>query len=108
MVVTVFRSRVRADNAAEYMKMAAKMKELAEAMPGYRSHKAFTAEDGERCTIVEFESEETHRAWAELPAHRKAQQLGRERFYSEFSIHVCQPMRSNSFKLAPEADAVQK
>ena len=30
------------------------------------------------------------------------------RFYSEFSIHVCQPMRSNSFKLAPEADAVQK
>jgi len=108
MVVTVFRSRVRPDNAAEYMKMAAKMKELAEAMPGYLSHKGFTAEDGERCTIVEFESEETHRAWAELPAHRKAQQLGRERFYSEFSIHVCQPMRSNSFKLAPQPDAVQE
>lgn len=108
MVITVFRSRVRPENAAEYMKMAAKMKELAAAMPGYISHKGFTAEDGERCTIVEFESEEAHRAWAELPAHRKAQQLGRERFYSEFSIHVCKPLKSNSFKLSGQPDAVQK
>ena len=77
-------------------------------MPGYISHKGFTAEDGERVTIVEFESEDAHRAWAELPAHRKAQQLGRERFYSEFSIHVCKPMKSNSFKLSGQPYAVQK
>ena len=76
-----------------------KMKEIASAMPGYLGHKGFVAEDGERCTIVEFESEETHRAWAEHPGHRKAQQLGRERFYSEFSIHVCKPLKSNSFRL---------
>ena len=98
MIVTVFRSRVRSENLDEYQKMAAKMSELARSMPGYVSHKGFAAEDGERVTIVEFESEETHRAWAELPAHRKAQQLGRERFYSEFSIHVCQALRSSAFK----------
>ena len=98
MMVTVFRSRVRPENIDEYQKMSAKMSELARSMPGYLSHKGFTAEDGERVTIVEFESEETHRAWAELPAHRKAQQLGRERFYSEFSIHVCQALKSNAFK----------
>jgi heme-degrading monooxygenase HmoA len=98
MMVTVFRSRVRPENAGEYMKMAAKMKELAAAMPGYVSHKTFVAEDGERCTIVEFESEETHRAWAEYPPHRKAQQLGRERFYSEFSIHVCKALKSNAYQ----------
>ena len=108
MVITVFRSRVRPEHAADYMKMAAKMKELAAEMPGYISHKGFTAEDGERVTIVEFESEEAQRTWAELPAHRKAQQLGRERFYSEFSIHVCKPLRSNSFKLAQQPDALQK
>ncbi len=99
MMVTVFRSRVRPENAGEYMKMAAKMTELARSMPGYVSHKGFAAEDGERVTIVEFESEETHRAWAEHPAHRKAQQLGRECFYSEFSIHVCKALRSSSFRL---------
>lgn len=100
MMVTVFRSRVRPENIEEYTKMAAKMSELACAMPGYVSHKGFVAEDGERVTIVEFESEETQRAWAELPAHRKAQQLGRERYYSEFSIHVCKALKSNSFKLS--------
>lgn len=105
MMVTVFRSRVRPENVDEYMKIAGKMKELAMAMPGYISHKNFTAEDGERVAIVEFESEEAHRAWAELPAHRKAQQLGRERFYSEFSIHVCKALRSNSFKLPPNPES---
>lgn len=100
MMVTVFRSRVRPENTDEYTKMAAKMSELAQSMPGYISHKGFTADDGERVTIVEFESEETQRAWAELPAHRKAQQLGRERYYSEFSIQVCKALRSNSFKLS--------
>ena len=98
MVVTVFRSRVRPENAAEYMKMAAKMKELAEAMPGYVSHKGFTAEDGERCTIVEFASEAAHRGWAEHPEHREAQKLGRQKFYLEYSIHICKAVRSNSFK----------
>jgi len=103
MMVTVFRSRVRPENAEEYMKVAAKMSELAQAMPGYVSHKAFTAEDGERVTIVEFESEETHRAWAELPAHRKAQQLGRERFYSEFKIQVCKLLKGSAFTFAGDS-----
>ena len=98
MMVTVFRSRVRAEHAREYQKMAAKMSELARSMPWYVSHKGFTAEDGERVTIVEFESQETHRAWAEHSGHRKAQQLGRERFYSEFSIHVSEVIRSSAFK----------
>ena len=33
--------------------------------------------------------------------HRKAQQLGRERFYSGFSIHVCEVLKSNAFKQPP-------
>ena len=98
MMVTVFRSRIRPENADEYQKMSAKMSEIARTMPGYISHKGFTAEDGERVTIVEFESQETHRAWAEHAGHRKAQQLGRERFYSEFSIHVCEVLKSNSYR----------
>ena len=103
MMITVFRSRVRPENAEEYAKMAAKMSEIARAMPGYISHKNFTAEDGERVAIVEFESEETQRAWAELPAHRKAQQLGRERFYSEFKIQVCKLLRANAFTFSGDS-----
>ena len=97
MMVTVFRSRVRAELMDEYLQWAARMNELAKTMPGYVSHKGFTAEDGERCTIVELESEETHRAWAEHPEHREAQKLGRQKFYADYSIHICKALRSNSF-----------
>ena len=97
MMVTVFRSRVRPELMKEYAEWAAKMNELAKTMPGYISHKGFSAEDGERCTIVEFASEEAHRAWAEHPQHREAQKLGRQKFYLEYSIHVCRAVRSSGF-----------
>jgi len=93
MIVTVFRSRLREEHHEEYSHMAVAMKALAQAMPGFISMKTFTAEDGERVSIVEFSSEETHAAWREHPAHREAQRLGREKFYSTFRIQVCRVER---------------
>jgi heme-degrading monooxygenase HmoA len=58
-------------------------------MPGYISHKGFAADDGERVTIVEFESEEAQRAWATHPDHLEAQRKGRKDFYREFRVQVC-------------------
>lgn len=65
------------------------MLELAKAMPGFVSFKNFTAPEGARVSIIEFESEETHKAWRDHPEHRVAQKLGREKFYAEFKIQVC-------------------
>ena len=97
MIVTVFRSRLRADNVEAYKRMAAKMSDAARTMPGYISHKTFTADDGERVNIVEFESEETHRAWAEHVGHGAAQQIGRQQFYSEYRIQICEVQRTRTF-----------
>ena len=91
-VVTVFRSRLRAD-AAAYAADAAAVAELARAMPGYVEHKAFTADDGERVTVVVFASRGAHDAWARDEAHRRAQQRGRDDFYAEYSISVCDEVR---------------
>ena len=52
MIVTVFRSRLKAGAEPEYSAWAARMSELATTMPGYVSHKGFVAPDGERVTIV--------------------------------------------------------
>lgn len=93
MIVTVFRSRLRGEHQEEYARVAAEMKALAQAMPGFVSIKTFVAEDGERVSIVEFASEETHAAWREHPAHREAQRMGREKFYSAFRIQVCRVER---------------
>jgi heme-degrading monooxygenase HmoA len=41
MLITVFRSRLKPDLTEEYNAAVARMSELAEAMPGYISHKTF-------------------------------------------------------------------
>jgi heme-degrading monooxygenase HmoA len=96
VIVTVFRARLRPENSDAYFKLAGELGVEAASMPGFVSRKVYVAEDGERLTIVEFESEETHRAWAEHPAHRAAQKLGREQFYSEYSIQICQSLRTST------------
>jgi heme-degrading monooxygenase HmoA len=74
------------------------MRALAEGMPGFISFKTFRAEDGERVSIIEFESEEALRAWREHPEHRTAQEIGRGAFYAEFRIQVCSIIRQYGFK----------
>jgi len=96
MVLTVFRNRLRPD-AKDYPDMAARMSELASRMPGYISHKGFVAEDGERVTLVEFESEEAQRAWRMHPEHVEAQKKGRQSFYSEFRLQICSVQRETAF-----------
>ena len=57
-------------------------------MPGYVEHKTFTAEDGERVTVVTFADRPSHEAWARNPEHREAQRAGVRDYYEEYSISV--------------------
>jgi heme-degrading monooxygenase HmoA len=97
MVLTIFRSRLRPENEKEYAEWATRIHDLAVTMPGFISIKTFAAEDGERVSIVEFESQEAVRHWRDQADHREAQELGRKAFYSEYRIQVCQPIRDYSF-----------
>jgi heme-degrading monooxygenase HmoA len=97
MVVTVFRSRLNPEAQQEYEQWATRMSALAQQMPGYVSHKTFVAEDDERVTIVEFESEAAHHAWSIHPEHVEAQKKGRQVFYLEYRIQVCQVQRESAF-----------
>ncbi len=102
MIVTVFRSRLRREHEQEYARVAADMKALAQAMPGFVSMKTFTADDGERVSIVEFASQEAHEAWRMHPRHREAQALGRNKFYSAFRIQVCRVERDYTLSDPPD------
>ena len=97
MILTVFRSRVKPEARDEYARWAARMSEIARSMPGYISHKGFVADDGERVTIVEFESEEAQRAWAVHPEHVEAKKKGRKDFYLEYRVQVCRVERDSIF-----------
>ncbi len=94
MIVTVFRSRLNPEAQEEYAALVIRIVELSQTIPGYVSQKRFTADDGERVTIVEFATEEGQRAWATHPEHVAAMRLGRQRLYSEFKVQVCDVRRT--------------
>jgi heme-degrading monooxygenase HmoA len=94
MIVTVFRHRLNAEARDDYSALLTRIVELSKTIPGYVSQKRFTADDGERVTIVEFATEEGQRAWASHPEHLAAMRLGRERFYADFKVQVCDVRRT--------------
>lgn len=95
-IVTVFRSRLR-DEHTGYDETAMEMEAAARAVPGFVDFKTFTADDGERVSIVVFDSLESHGAWRDDPRHRAAQQRGREEWYAEYHIQVCELRSERSY-----------
>jgi heme-degrading monooxygenase HmoA len=104
-VVTVFRSRRRAGSADEYAATAEEMFRLAHTMPGLVDVKSFASDDGEHVTIATFADEESQTVWREHAEHRAAQRAGRDRFYAEYSLQVCETVRVRTF---PAGERVQR
>jgi heme-degrading monooxygenase HmoA len=73
------------------------MEKRARAMPGFVDFKGFTADDGERVSLIAFESTEAQRAWRDDPEHRAAQRRGRDDFYETYTIQVCELLDERSF-----------
>jgi heme-degrading monooxygenase HmoA len=97
--VTVFRSRLRAD-AEGYHEMAAAMEERARRAPGFVDFKTFVADDGERVSLIVFATADAHDAWRDDAAHRAAQRRGRDDWYADYLIQVCDLVAERRF---PEA-----
>lgn len=97
MVVVIFRSRIREERAGEYYRQAEDMSKIARTMPGFISYKAYTAPDGERVSIHEWESAACLKAWREHPEHVKMQAFGRENFYEAYTLYVCESPRESRF-----------
>jgi heme-degrading monooxygenase HmoA len=107
MIVTVFRSRLVPSMQDEYGSMAKRMSDLVRTIPGYISHKGFVAEDGERVTIVEFETEEALHDWRRHPEHAKAKRRGINSFFSDYKFQICSVIRDRAWtaKAKPGASA---
>ena len=99
MIVVLFRSKL-VDAPEGYAEMAAEMEAIARTMPGFIDVKGYLAEDGERLTVVRWESQETMRQWREQARHRVAQRMGRERWYTYYKMEVAEVVREAAFERA--------
>lgn len=106
-VITVFRNRLRPDNADRYAEEAARMTELAATMPGFVDSKTFSSPDGERVTIVTFADRESHDAWRDHTEHRRAQRNGLDHYYAEYSIQVGNLTYEHVFRRSDDEHAQQ-
>jgi heme-degrading monooxygenase HmoA len=97
-VITVFRSNLRDDAPDEYFTLAAELRERAGQIEGFVEQKVFVADDGERLTLVVFDSEAAHDQWRTDPVHRAAQQRGREEFYDAYDITVATSERRHAWQ----------
>ena len=78
MVVVLFRSKLTEQASADYAAMATEMVARARTMAGFVDFKSFQADDGERLSVIHWESQESMRAWSTDLRHIVARRLGRE------------------------------
>jgi heme-degrading monooxygenase HmoA len=98
VAVIVFRSRIKPHADLQQLgRLGERMLELAASMPGYRSYKDFTAQDGENVSVVEFESLETLARWRDHPEHKAVQDRGRREFFESYVVQVCTLVRESRF-----------
>ena len=97
MIVVVFRSRLRPNLGEDYVACTKRMWKIVESLPGFISAKGYTADDGEKVSIHEWESAEHFRAWEEHPEHVVAKERGRRDFYEDYSCYICDQPREYRF-----------
>ena len=87
-------SAQRTDGDNGYEETAMRMDELARDMPGYLGIESARDAEGFGITVAYWESEEAIRNWKRHPEHARAQQSGREQWYSDYRIRVAKVERA--------------
>lgn len=94
MVVVLFSIQGRDDiDANDYARTSARMREIVAGIPGFISYNTYEGENGEGIAVVRFESHDALKTWRTNAEHLLAQQKGRDSFYSEYWVQVCDTVR---------------
>lgn len=64
-------------------------------MPGYLGHES--AREAVGITVSYWWDLEALRNWKELPLHKQAQLLGREKWYTAYKVRICRVERDYGF-----------
>src|SRR5580765_8237761 len=88
VIVVLFRSKLTAAAGEDYTQELAAMNEYVKTQPGFIAVKSFTADDGERLTIVWWKDRETLELWRNNDSHVEVKKMGRQRWYEYYKMEV--------------------
>jgi heme-degrading monooxygenase HmoA len=102
--VVVFKSKLRAGvDEAEYNQRAEAIYNIATGLPGLISTADYAGENGERVSIIEWDTLEHLIAWRDHPEHKKVQAEGRDKYYASYSISIAKVERTSSYDAATKS-----
>jgi len=95
MIAVIFEVWPKNDYLNEYLNTPMELKATLESIPGFISVERFQslAEEGKLLSVSFFESEEAVHAWRNTLEHRKAQALGRNRYFADYRLRVAEVIR---------------
>lgn len=77
-----------------YGDMSNLMADLVNDVDGFLGMDSVRGADGRGITVGYFRDDEALKTWRENLEHREAMQLGREKWYDEYSLHITRVERS--------------
>jgi heme-degrading monooxygenase HmoA len=95
MIAIIFEVMPAEGQMDPYLDMAAKMRPLAEAIPGFISVERFQSltNPGKLLSLSFWEDEEAVKNWRQLAEHRGAQKAGREIMFDDYRLRVVSVIR---------------
>jgi heme-degrading monooxygenase HmoA len=97
MVVVVFSIKLRPDLPETEYEEDRCANGRARELHARLSRMDYAAVEGGELLVVRFDSHDALQAWHDHPEHVAAQKRGRERFFSDYRIEVCDEVRSYEF-----------
>ena len=95
MIVMIFEFEVQPHEYEAYLKESMDLRPHLAQIEGFISVERFASQatDGRFVAIGYFETEQAVAEWRNLQAHRRAQCLGRSRFFSSYRLVMAQALR---------------
>ncbi len=94
----IFTSQRSPGDESGYEEMATRMMELAPRQPGYLGTESARDGDGFGITVSYWRDEAAITAWKQQAEHLEAQRLGRNKWYSRFSLRIAKVERVGNGK----------
>lgn len=88
MIAVIFKATI-AEFDDEYFRTAERLKDLAFKKYGCQDFVSLT-EGNEEIAISYWQSMQQIRDWKNDPEHRRAQKMGRDKWYKAFKVEICE------------------
>jgi heme-degrading monooxygenase HmoA len=108
LIVVLFRSQLASRAGEDYRSLLEEMGSYVQSQPGFIAQKSFTAEDGERLTVVWWKDKTTLDQWRRNQRHVVAKTLGRQKWYAHYKMEVAEVFHTSTFESQDEAPTVQE